>query len=258
MQSGYRRRGVIRTLATIWLSWLFGRSEATKSETVESKGPHTPDFEKFRYDFFEDPDSARDYLQTAHLLALRGDERTLAESMLLDFLPDSRAVIGLGALRSQRAAPRLYEIFEAERRKAGHAYATGATDVNLLQLIFVSTALWRIRPSETFAQALIDNLNRSPRPLERSDSASALAEMPIPEVNAALLARIDDPDQLVRYHAARGLLLIHGEKLDPSDTRSISFLVGSMEPGQRESGARSLLAAIAGKPLGLHEGDADK
>ncbi len=64
-------------------------------------------FERFKYSFFEDPKSEQDALDTASLASLQGDERTRAEDMLIAFLPDARAVIGLGVLRSKKAEPQL-------------------------------------------------------------------------------------------------------------------------------------------------------
>jgi hypothetical protein len=73
----------------------------------------SPAFERFRFSFFEDPDSPRNGLDMAALAALEGEERTRAEEMLLQYLPDTRGVIGLGALRSHRAEPALMHLFEA-------------------------------------------------------------------------------------------------------------------------------------------------
>ena len=73
-------------------------------------------FERFRFSFFEDKDSARDGLATSALAELEGEEATQAEAMLIGFLPDTRAVIGLGILRSRRAEPELTRMFEAEAR----------------------------------------------------------------------------------------------------------------------------------------------
>jgi hypothetical protein len=82
----------------------------------------SPAFERFRFSFFEDPLSARDGLEMEALAALEGDERIRAEDMLLDYLPDTRAAIGLGALRSRRAEPALAELFEAEQGTASTVY----------------------------------------------------------------------------------------------------------------------------------------
>src|SRR5258705_411892 len=70
-------------------------------------------FERFRISFFVDPDSWRDGLDTVALAQLDGRERNKAEIMLTQYLPDARAVIVLGLLRSQRVERRLMRLFEA-------------------------------------------------------------------------------------------------------------------------------------------------
>jgi hypothetical protein len=92
-------------------------------------------FERFRFSFFDDPDSPRNGLDTAALAALEGDERNRAEDLLLQYLPDTRGVIGLGILRSRRAETALVPLFEAERR-SGFGSAG----------IYLAKALWQIRP----------------------------------------------------------------------------------------------------------------
>jgi hypothetical protein len=245
-----RRRTLYGAAASVF-GWLLGAAAGRRDEAVadEAAKPHSPTFEKFRFSFFEDPDSARDQLVTAPLLELRGEERALAEQMLMDFLPDGRAIIGLGLLRSQRAKPRLLEIFAAERIKAVGLYATRESEVTLLDLIWSAQALWRIQPSLSYAQALIENLRASANDMDRSEAAVALAEMPIPEVDSALLGFLDDPDTVVRYHVARSLLLIHGQTPNDLDVHSVTARIGSNDPARRGSGKRDLLTAISNKPL---------
>jgi len=70
----------------------------------------SPAFERFRFSFFADNNSARDGLDTTALGELTGEERAWAEDMLIDYLPDTRAVIGLGVfLGPARAAGRCPE-----------------------------------------------------------------------------------------------------------------------------------------------------
>jgi len=78
-------------------------------------------FDRFKYSFFDDPLSARDGLDTSSLAALQDGERARAETMLLAFLPDARAVIGLGVLRSRKALAALTALFDAERKHQHHA-----------------------------------------------------------------------------------------------------------------------------------------
>src|SRR5260370_40854963 len=95
----------------------------------------SPAFERFRFSFFEDRDSPRQGLDMAALAALEGEECSRAEDMLLQYLPDTRGVIGLGALRSRRAGPARVRLFEAGRGPGSRA------------LIYVAKALWQIRPN---------------------------------------------------------------------------------------------------------------
>ena len=95
---------------------LAGRKQAVATSSAA--------FERFRLSFFEDPNSARDWLDAAALAQLEGEERARAEDMLLEYLPDSRGVIELGVLRSRRAEFRLAQLLEAERRRRVEARST--------------------------------------------------------------------------------------------------------------------------------------
>lgn len=91
-------------------------------------------FERFQFSFFEDPDSARKGLDMKALAALEGEERRRAQDMVLQYLLDTRGVIGLGALGSRRAEPALVRLFEA-----GQGSDSG-------EQIYLAKALWQIRP----------------------------------------------------------------------------------------------------------------
>jgi hypothetical protein len=92
------------TVAAAAEALIFGvRSQQAGTEAVVPSAA----FEHFRFSFFDDPNSVRDGLDTAALAALTGEERVRAEDLLIAALPDSRAIIGLGVLRSRRAEPRL-------------------------------------------------------------------------------------------------------------------------------------------------------
>jgi hypothetical protein len=116
-------------------------------------------FERFRFSFFEDPDSARQGLDTAALAALAGEERSRAEDMLLRYLPDARAIIGLGVLRSRRAEPRLVRLFEAERQAQREAGLASGADWWPYVLMHLAYALWHIRPDPRWPAAVIDVLD---------------------------------------------------------------------------------------------------
>ena len=79
------------------------RSLRPKRPDVAASGKTmaSPAFERFRFSFFEDPDLPRNGLDMKALAALEGEERSRAEDMLLQYLPDTRGVIGL---RFQRPA----------------------------------------------------------------------------------------------------------------------------------------------------------
>jgi HEAT repeats len=194
-------------------------------------------FERFRFSFFEDPDSPRNGLDSRALTQLEGAERTKAEDMLLEFLPDARAVIGLGVLRSRRAELLLTRLFEVERG-AHSSY-----------LIYLAQALWQIGPDPRWALALIDVLETADNAIWRQTAAWALCDVHDPAAVRALVMALDDPDGLVRHHAARSLLVIHGLPAQSMDPSHMMHLIMSGDPARRESGKRDMLVAIACKPI---------
>src|SRR5580704_6874780 len=140
-------------------------------------------FERFKYSFFEDPTSARDRLDTASLAALAGDERTRAEDMLIAFLPDSRAVIGLGVLRSNKAEPRLKQLFDEKRQEQTEVArdAQKLVEWNPLGLLFLCRALWLIDPGPRWPVPAIAVLGTAPDWVHRQEAAEALGAMHTPE-----------------------------------------------------------------------------
>jgi HEAT repeats len=194
-------------------------------------------FERFRFSFFEDNNSARDGLATTALGELRGDERARAEDMLLDHLPDTRAVIGLGVLRVRRAEPLLVPLFEAERREKGSG------------LTYLARALCRIRPDPRWRAALIDVLSSAEFYIQRMDAAIGLRDVHDAGVVPALVAALEDPESLVRYHAAYTLLALHGVPVDALNPPEMLYRAMADDPARREGGKRDLLAAIAGRQI---------
>ena len=198
-------------------------------------------FARFRYSFFVDPDSARDGLDTTTLAQLDGKDRTKAEVMLMQYLPDARAVIGLGLLGSQRAERRLMRLFEATRDEEG------------LGPIFLAKALWQIRPDPRWLAALIDVLASADHYIVRMNAAEALYDVRDPAAVHALITALDDPEGLVRHHAARGLLAIHGladeAVVMKHGPEHMMFRVMSNDPARREGGKRDILAIIVGRPI---------
>jgi hypothetical protein len=198
----------------------------------------SPAFERFRFSFFEDRDSPRQGLDMAALAALEGEECSRAEDMLLHYLPDTRGVIGLGALRSRRAEPALVRLFEAEQGSGGSA------------LIYVAKALWQIRPNPRWLKAVIEVLASADEPMRRQTAAEALYDFRDPAAVRALVKVLDDdPEGLVRHHAARGLLALYGLSDKSKDPQHMMYRVMSDNAERREGGKRDILAAIAGRPI---------
>jgi hypothetical protein len=201
----------------------------------------SPAFERFRFSFFEDEDFFRNGLDTRALAALEGEEKNRAEDMLLRYLPDTRAAIGLGVLRSRRAEPELERLFEAEQ---GAGFD--------MKLIDLAKALWQIRPDPRWLEAVVEVLSSSGNEIHRQDAAQALAVFSDPDAVRALVNALDDPEELVRHHAARALLVLHGmldlSKL-PFDPQHPMYRVMSKDAVRREGGKADVLAAIGGQPI---------
>ena len=204
-------------------------------------------FERFHFSFFEDQDSARQGLDLAALGELTAEERARAEALLMAYLPDSRGVIGLGALRSARAAPALLALFEAEQR-AKLAHGSGWYPYGL---IAVARALWQIDRNPRWPASIIAVLTSASDPTERQTAAQALCDIRDPAAVTALRETLDDPESLVRYHAGRGLLIIHGvmpeAALPPVGSSHMLYRVMSKDPARREGGKQDILAAIASR-----------
>ena len=204
-------------------------------------------FERFHFSFFEDQDSARQGLDLAALGELTAEERARAEALLMAYLPDSRGVIGLGVLRSARAAPALLALFEAEQR-AKLAHGSGWYPYGL---IAIARALWQIDRNPRWPASIVAVL-ASADPMQRQSAVEALCGVNDPTAVKALIAALDDPEPLVRYHAARGLLIIHGVlpemALPPVDPGHMMYRVMSKDPPRRNGGRQDILAAIDGRP----------
>jgi HEAT repeat protein len=205
-------------------------------------------FEAFRFSFLDDPNPGRGGLDTASLLKLENREHHLAERMLIEALPDMRAVVGLGMLRSRRAEPRLIQMFQFECAAAQAAYAAGASQWRAHALIPIAQALWRIAPQACYARVIAGTLRCAARWTERMDAGMALAEMPLPEVEDALIEALEDRDALVRHHAARSLLAIHGLDFDARAINHMVYRVMAEDPERREAGRRDVIAAADGAP----------
>ena len=206
-------------------------------------------FERFRYSFFEDKYSARDGLDTMSLARLEGEERATAEDLLIRYLPDARGIIGLGVLRSHRAEPHLVALFENERRMEARSKRPGREKWSPRRLMYVADALLRIRFDPRWSAAVIEVLPSAKQWTDRLAAAEALVHAPDPDAVRALTRALDDPHNLVRHHAARALILLHGLPAEPDGKEHMMYRVMSDEAARREGGKRDILAAVAGRAI---------
>jgi len=197
--------------------------------------------------------SARDGLASSALAQLEGEEISRAEGMLIAFLPDTRGVIGLGILRSRRAEPELTRMFEAEQRAQREAETQDKTAGDepwpTDQLVYLAKSLWRIRPDRRWLDAILGIL-ASGGEWQRQMAVEELRDVRDPVAEAALIEALDDTEPLVRHHAARGLLEMHGLPTETRDPAHMMYLIMSKDPARREGGKQAILAAIAGRPIG--------
>jgi HEAT repeat protein len=215
------------------------------------------EFERFRFSFFEDKNSARDGLATAALAQLQGEEAAQAEEMLIGFLPDARAVIGLGILRSRRAEPELTRMFDAEQRAQREAETrdknqdktAGDVPWPTDQLVYLAKSLWRIRPDRRWLDAILGVLAAG-GDWQRQMAAEELRGVSDPVAVSALIGALDDTEPLVRHHAARGLLEMHGLSTESREPAHMMFRVMSDDTARREGGKQDILAVIDGRPIG--------
>ena len=65
----------------------------------------------------------------------------------------------------------------------------------------------------------------------------------------SLVKALDDPEGLVRHHAARGLLALHGLPDNSKDPQHMMYRVMSNDAERHEGGERDILVAITGRPI---------
>lgn len=210
----------------------------------------TPQFQRFHYSFFEDPLSARDGLDEPALAGLDGEERAKAEKLLIDFLPDARAVIGLGVLRSTAAQTKLIALFDAEEMEVAAARRKGDLDTTPNLLAYLAKTLWLIQPAPRWADALTAILITAEDDMQRHLAAECLIAVQDARVEPALKKALDDPAELVRYAVGQALLALHGLPHDPgADNGHMLYRVMSDDAARRSAGKRDILSAIAEKPV---------
>ena len=184
-------------------------------------------FDQFRKsNFFGNPFNAwHDGLDTRLLTALHGDDLAHAEDMLLKALPDHRAVVGLGEIRSQKAADPIRKLLN--------------TNVSTEAAV----ALVKITGETTGLDAIIKTLkDQHIHWSTRMDAAIALREFRIEKAVNALLDALDDPEKLVRYHAAQSLMILYGQ-MDSHATITIlppALSIRIMRENERAAAAEEL------------------
>ena len=85
--------------------------------------------------------------------------------------------------------------------------------------------------------------------MQRLTAAEALRDMRDGTAVPALIKALDDDEALVRHHAARGLLSLHGLPDHSEDSQHMTYRVMSANADRRDGGKRDILAAVAGRPL---------
>ncbi len=193
-------------------------------------------FERFRYSFFDDPYSARDGLDIEALEALEGADREKAEELLIAFLPDARGIIGLGVLRSRKAAAALQRIFDERVEALREAQAARSQQLLPWKLIEAGKALWLIAPRPEWRDALIDVYNFSKDNFARLHVVEAMYVMHDPVAVDTLTRALDDRASLVRHHAGRALC-----DRRPADR---SFALAALLASDRST-ARARVCALA-------------
>lgn len=198
-------------------------------------------FERFRRSFLGDGrEAARDGLDLDALAGLDDGERSMAEAILLGrlALDDDRAAAGLGALRTERAAPLLREKMDALRGDAATPSAQ--------RLLTVALALWQVAEDRDAFDAMVEVLQRCPIFTIRRAAAEALGGVHLPESAQALLAAQLDGEGLVRHAAALSLLRLHGVPTSPPP--ALVWEVMSADPAVRERATRDLVSAVLARP----------
>lgn len=190
----------------------------------------------FEESYFGDPYMAwHDGLDEGALLALEGEERERAEKMLLDALGsgDSRPAAGLASLRSTQAVGKLKQELPG---------ASGNNEIK------TALALWKIERYEPAADTLINILKSDAFWGVRMDAARAMRHVPLPRAITALWHAVEnDPENLVRQHAATALLIIYNIPSEIYDMHPLSIDVMSEEKEKRDEAVRKLKALIAKK-----------
>ncbi|CAG0933345.1 hypothetical protein TFLX_03014 [Thermoflexales bacterium] len=196
------------------------------------------EFQRFTSSFLGDPsEAARDGLDLLALRQLVGPERQQAEEILLQRLAagDSRAAVGLGELGSQQAAATLKHFLQLS--ETGQPIGAGF-------LINIAVALWQIEQLPEALQRVAIILQQSPDATTRMEAAQALRKFASPAARQALHAALADEDGLVRYHAARSLLVLAGKLTNEFDMPPLALKMMSNNPADRQPAVAELSTLV--------------
>ncbi|MBL9176144.1 MAG: hypothetical protein JNL10_21555 [Verrucomicrobiales bacterium] len=177
---------------------------------------------------------------------LTPDERGAAERMLIERLAradDSRAAIGLAAMQSRAAVEPLRHALRAQAGRGSMASPAFAH------------ALWTLTRDPAAIEAVLAIArDAAVQETMRMEAVLALAGMPSPAVVQSLYELVQqEKAYLLRYHAFKGLLMLHGYTRQQADA-----LVGPIAPQiagaavraeAREAVLSRLASLLAGRTL---------
>lgn len=201
-------------------------------------------FQRFVESFLGDPAAAaHDGLDLQVLHHLLPEERAQAEAMLLErlTLDDSRAAVGLGELGTQAAIAPLRALLE----QAGGLANTVAGSF----LVDVALALWKLNQEPDALLHIRNVLTQSSLPTVRMSAAIALKQLRCQGAAEALRAALHDESGLVRNHAARSLLGLHGLWTDEFESPPLALQVMSSDPAVRDRALAELTQQSESLPL---------
>lgn len=198
-------------------------------------------FKRFLHAFFEPltPAQWRDRSFDSQALAhLSGDEKHLAEEILLQHLEegstDPRVVVGLRDLRSQRAISALTRRVQALRGES--------------EVLQPALALWQLAHAQEALAALIEALTCLPTFLGRIDAAICLRSCRCQQAAQALERALSDEAPLVRFHAARSLLILYAPWRENRADHPLANQMMSEDAQKREAASARILALIKKRP----------
>ncbi len=210
----------------------------------------SPAFRTFKESYFGSlhPRERLDGPNVAVLRRLEPDERARAEQLLLERLEggsaDERVVIGLGELRSKRAADVIRQRLPEPGRPIA-AWPRGKSD----QVLTICGALWKIEKSPAALRWVTRIVTEEANYFDRNRAAVALWDFPCREASEALRQALLDDEMLVRMNAMRSLLIIHGRWPDKLNFPPLAKRVASKDPQARRQAVDEALSLIADSEL---------